>query len=626
MMPNDSQNTTHKIPWLVSALVLLCLGVLSVWSWQKWDTVWVERSEGFFPPEWQNQDIEALAWNYPIYRSNDTYQWVYMADSLAKGNPDTLLQHPKEGPPGGRPNAWNSGLAHLLHQIGNTYASFKSWPTERGIHASAHWLGAVILLCTIGIGILTISRVAGVGAAVLFAGLYYFNAAINWDFAFSRLDHESLFQLFFLLQLLGLIGLIKYSQHSTTRWALIAGIGTAACWWISATVQLAISVFCMLALLWTCHQKELSESHQLPKSLILWGAISAIGILLACVVEHRSPLKPTLSALHPIFAITQLGACLVCAAALLQKRKSKLILLGIGLVAGLTPLIWIGIYQEAAHIWFNPVIRRVHDYIVEFQSPFHNGVWSQASFAQAAVVLLGLLCCRPWRTSTGRFILVVSLGLFTLALMQTRWLGLFAAAATIGLCLSLAYNRYSKYISISALAIFAVFWIWQWNRIEEKPGRVFVADMFLQVGARDINLNLERLANSTRAHVAIPYAFAATSALFENIHPLGTLYWENHDGIADSAALFATSDDTEALRIVSYHNIRYLAVQTKELGGPFAEMATWTALDSKDPHNQKTSLAWRLSNGVNVPTWCEPIPFLGTFDPARFSMMIYKVR
>jgi len=47
--------------WLfVSVGVLLV--VLSLWTWQKWQTVWIEPSEAFFPPEWQRADFEILAW------------------------------------------------------------------------------------------------------------------------------------------------------------------------------------------------------------------------------------------------------------------------------------------------------------------------------------------------------------------------------------------------------------------------------------------------------------------------------------------------------------------------------------------------------------------------------------
>jgi len=56
--------------------------------------------------------------------------------------------------------------------------------------------------------------------ALLFAGLFFFNAAIAWDFAFSRLDHEVVLQFCFLLHLLGLAGMLKSKngqQNSVAR-------------------------------------------------------------------------------------------------------------------------------------------------------------------------------------------------------------------------------------------------------------------------------------------------------------------------------------------------------------------------------------------------------------------------
>ncbi|MGJ8637907.1 MAG: hypothetical protein ACSHYA_00815 [Opitutaceae bacterium] len=624
-MSDRPEKPISGLHWSAGILLMVILGVLTIWSWQKWDTVWVERSESFFPPEWQNEDLEALAWKYPVYRSNDTYQWVYLADSLANGNKEVLRHRSDEGLANGRPNAWSSSLAHLLNLTGKIHASIQDWPVERGIHASAHWLGSVLLLFTAGLGMYLVSRLAGAGAGGLFAALYFFNAAISWDFGFSRLDHESLFQLCFLLQVLGLAGTLQANNRTPKLWILLAGFGTAGCWWISSTVQVAVSVFSMLACL--C----VSGTNKEPKpktafALLVSGGVCALVIILACFIEQRSPMKPSLSSLHPIFAITQLGACAVCCASMLPRTMGKRLLFCAGLLAGMTPLFWIGIHQEAAHTWFDPTIRQVHAYIVEFQSPFLNGSWRTALFAHSTLTLTFLLLTSPWKHRIGRFFTIISLCLLVLALMQTRWLGLLASISTIGLCLSFPAKRQYFAIGIVAMLVWTFTWIWTWNRIETKPGRMFVTDMFLQIGARDLNLNLKRRADKTPSIVAIPYAFAATSALFDTVHPLGTFYWENRDGIEASARLFASQDDHDARLLVQEHQIKYLIVQGDQLGNPFVEMVAWTALEDKSENVQKASLAFRLSNVTNIPDWCEQVPFWGTFDPNRISMRIYRVR
>jgi len=39
----------HPLSWWLILSVGAFFAVLSFWTWQKWDTVWIERSNGFFP-------------------------------------------------------------------------------------------------------------------------------------------------------------------------------------------------------------------------------------------------------------------------------------------------------------------------------------------------------------------------------------------------------------------------------------------------------------------------------------------------------------------------------------------------------------------------------------------------
>ena len=267
----------HPLSWWLILSVGAFFAVLSFWTWQKWDTVWIERSNGFFPPEWQNEDLEDLAWRHPIYRSNDSYQWAHLADAVAEGNQLPLHHRFDEGIPEGRPNRWHSGLALLLLSFGT--------------------------------------------------------------------------------------------------------------------------------------------------------------------------------------------------------------------------------------------------------------------------------------------------------------------------------------------------WTHKWLTIEENPGRIFVTDLMLQVGARDINLNLQRLSGGETIQVAMPYAFAATSALFPEVHPLGTFYWENATGIRASSDFFAgQAVDTP---------IDYAVVQGGRQGAPFAKLANWVAKEDVSPASIESGLAWRFSSQQSPEGW-EERPFYGTFPDTQFSVRIFS--
>lgn len=616
-MEPASDTTTYQSSrqWGLVLGLSVILATLSIWSWQKWDAVWIERSESFFPPEWQDEEMENLAWKYPIYRSNDTYQWVHVADALAQGNRTPLYHRFDEGLPEGRPNRWHSGLARLLSIGGSLVATIQDWPAQRGIHHLAHWLGSAIHILAILLGAFLVSLLAGRRAALLFAALFFFNAAIAWDFAFSRLDHEAVLQFFFLFHLLGLAGFSEQASKSRSKWALLAGVSAGFCWWISATVMSALSTLITLGLAFECYRQRNATDSEMAKAITTWGGSAAGVICLLGFLDGRLHLTPSIATIHPIFIFVQLGAALFCLALLQQSRVKQGLWLGIGLLCGLSPIAWLLRYKAEAHPWLNPMMRRLHDYIVEFQSPFSNGLWSQAESLQAvAAALLAIFALS--RSKKALFVCLVA-SLLALALIQTRWLGLLATASTVVLCLSLRRESISMltYLAYGLLLFSLGTWAHKWSQIEETPGQIFVTDLMLQVGARDINLNLQKLSEGETIHVAMPYAFAATSALFPEIHPIGTFYWENTKGIAASTKFFAgLNNDTPT---------DFAVVQGGRQGGPFAKLANAVAQDDTSPATIESSRAWQLSTQQNPQGWSE-IPYYGTFESQQFSARIFE--
>lgn len=621
--PDSKNEKPQALSWWLVLSIGLVLSVLTFWTWQKWDTAWIGPSEGFFPPEWQNEDLETLAWKYPIYRSNDTYQWVHLADALAEGNSIPLHHRFDEGLPEGRPNRWHSGLAYLLSAGGSLTAAFQDWPTQRGIHQLAHWLGAAIQIAAIILGSFLLSLLAGRRAALLFAGLYFFNAAVAWDFAFSRLDHEALFQFFLLFHVIGLAGILDSDAGKRSFWAILAGISAGFCWWISATVMAALSILTTMGLAAECvrsrEANERDERKGMTQAIMLWGGSAAGMIFLFCLLDKRLTLEPQIATIHPIFIFAQIGAALCCLAVLLRSRFQQALALGFGAFCALSPALWIAFYKSKAHPWLDPMMRRLHDYIVEFQSPLSNGLWNQSESLQAlAIAILALFALRPFAKARSALFACLIIGLLLLAGFQTRWLGLLATVGTLGLCLHLKRGSSTPtvYLSFGLILVLLVSWTNKWLTIEKNPRRIFITDLMLQVGARDINLNLQNLSQGEKIHVAMPYAFSATSALFPEVHPIGTFYWENKAGIAASANFFA-GFETNA-------RIDYAVVQGGRQGIPFARLATWVALGDDGTKTVEQSLAWQLAHKRTPIDGWEELLFDGSFSLGQFSVRIYE--
>jgi hypothetical protein len=314
-----------------------------------------------------------------------------------------------------------------------------------------------------------------------------------------------------------------------------------------------------------------------------------------------------------------MGAALFCLAILQSTPAKRALTFGLSLCLGLSPLLWLYIYQGEAHPWLNPMMHRLHDTIVEFQSPFSNGLWSQAESLQAAAIaVLALVALRPLTRSRSTLFLCPLIGLLILALTQTRWLGLLATASTVALCLQIKREQISSlwYLSVGLLLLFIGTWAYTWNSIEKNPGPIFVTDLMLQVGARDINLNLQRLSQGETIQVAMPYAFAATSALFPEVHPLGTFYWENTAGIQASSNFFAG--------LPSDASIDFVVVQGGRQGGPFAKLTTWVARAKDDASSIEQSLAWQLASRPTAPAGWQEQAYYGTFGIEQFAVRIFQ--
>ncbi|MGC6455517.1 MAG: hypothetical protein ACON46_03185 [Coraliomargaritaceae bacterium] len=608
--------------------ILLLLAVFSLWTWQKWETVWVDRSADFFPPELVDaKAAPSEAWLYPVYRSNDTYEWVRMADELVQENTGWPLHRMDEGPlQEGRGNAWHSGLGHLLAQTGTWQASRNQWETERGIRHSAHWLGGVLLFILLVSGSATLLVQGSRWSALAFLLLAYFHPSIQWDFSFSRLDHESVFQIAFLLQLLGLVGILLNSERDSMRWGLLAAIGSGFGWWIGSTMQ----AICGAILVAGCTVSLFGEkpSTKQRSALLFWGLGGSSLMFLLGLLDGRWPPGANISAWHPVYALAQIGAGLFCAGWLWQNKTSRRVALSSGLLLGLAPIIWLLLHSnQSVHVWLDPFMRRLHSTIVEFQSPFSNSLWKE--WSSIASVLCGFVALPLlFKRSRIRPLFIILLaGLLALTLLQTRWLGLFSTASILAISLHLRKPRLPYCLTLGLLGTVLVsLWVQHWQKIETEPSRLFKTDLYLQTGARDINLNLAHYTKEKDpvqpTAVVLPFGFAASTALFEQIHALGTFYWENQLGLLAASEIYASNDDATAYALCKKYEVKYIVVQRLQLGNPFAQLAH-TAAGSDQP--LESTLAWRLAHGIKVPDWCAELPFYGTFDPRILSARIYRV-
>src|SRR5678809_90656 len=87
---------------------------------------------------------------------------------------------------------------------------------------------------------------------------------------------------------------------------------------------------------------------------------------------------------------------------------------------------------------------------------------------------------------------------------------------------------------------------------------------------------------------------------------LGTLYWENAEGLKAAAAIFSTADDSQAERLIRARRVTHVAMFSDE---NFIEPYLVLSNPQATPQMLQRSFGWRLLTGAEIPAWLEPIPY-----------------
>ncbi|MCH8474260.1 MAG: hypothetical protein LAT55_03425 [Opitutales bacterium] len=623
------------LPWF---LLWITVGLLWGWANAQWQEGWVDRSHEFFPPEWRAAGVTAeLAQKHPLYRENDTQYWVRYALDTHRGEWKPNWTE-SDGLAEGRPVAWNSGLRHLL-------ATTASWggevqDGEQAIKEAGHWLNPLLGWVFIGVIGFLLWFYRDSSAAVLFVALAFFLPALQWMFAFGRFDHHGLFALGLWLQFLGLILVFLQTKGNQVGFVTLAVLGTTICYWVSATQQTLIGFLITLGfLIWFLLCWKRKESlPALEKFFLWWGSGGFVLILLFWGFEEGWSLPAGgMSSLHPGHAFAHLGSGLFLGGgiALLRKRQSfaeftrppyDLPFVGAtlaGLALGLLPLVLLVTGGSEAHIWLNEYVRRAHDYITEFRSPLRRGNWGSSEL-WTTLITAGLTAILWFKEPRLRALLLVLLGMVVVALWQERWLGELAVLS----CLLLSVVRFRFHLW--AFGLWVVFlgllWAAHWKHFADDPDEQTRVSLMIQVLGRDIALNISAHAEGQDSVVVMPFDFTPQTLTHPEVHSIGSFYWENAEGIELTAGIFGEIDDDRIVTLLREHEVDFLVVQPRGLGDLFAEICVWISEGTKEEERIQSSLAWRLSYGMGVPAWLEPLPFSGTFPPQQSSALLYRVR
>jgi len=442
---------------------------------------------------------------------------------------------------------------------------------------------------------------------------------------------------------------LVYSQ--ARRWFIASGLVGGCGLWIGATQQ-ALIIGCLglgafAATIAATREagpfdgssspgEDGSALRWAPELWRLWSRVGALTSFAAYLIEYfPADLGIQLEVNNPLYSLAWLsaGEILYCIGERRLRRtpwtgypaaKLGLMVGGIGLLPALAywgPTDW--------YLIKDPLMLRVHSVIGEFR-PLISEIqdpWRLAGeLMPALLVILGIGFLRwgrePRLLSTLLAITSVpSLCLLALFLFQARWGGLFVVVSwVVAVPLLLVAGRMgpmsktrSRVAAVLVLAVMALQLVPNAARAisradDQAPGTSFLplAD---EVLARDIALVL----GSSVAPGAPPLTVVTGLGLGSKIHffgqtrALGSLYWENLDGVRDTVDFFADEGELEALRIARERGADYVVVTAD-----MVSMAAMLKHGDQDLEGIERTLGYRLIRPENgIPAWLRPVRIKG---------------
>ena len=585
----------------------------------------------------------------------DTLHWVMQTQALLAVGEGRIRHVDYDNAPAGREVHWASPFHWWLALLAEFDHAATGRPLGSAVeHAALYADPVLLLLVLLAVVPLTARRFGGTAAAFMAGGMV---AAFPFYIFFmtAYADHHGLAEACALLTVLGLLAggggvvngvaagggtdpLIAWlpGRRAARRWFALSAVAGGEGLWISAASQVPVLIGVgagALAAGWLTRRGGAGEDWRAePELWRWWGRVGAATSFVAYLIEYfPSHLGMRLEVNHPLYALAWLGGGellfqldrALAAGRLDRGPRAALALAGaLGAVA-LLPAVILAT-GATTFLVGDPFVWHLHvQSIAEFESvasflhraPLGWGVIADLLPALLILPAAGLLAWRPL-PPPGRALLALALVptllFFGMTAAQVRWWGI-------------AYGL-----------LFAVLAV-QFALLERRgPGRapagwwrLGCALLFLPGAANAVRGtvrtgeltrdNVQALAErdvaqwlrlrAGRDPVVVLSSPATTTPLiyYGGLRGLGTLYWENRDGLKHAAAIFAAPTPDEAYALVRRYGVTHIVLMswslfTEDYVRLYLGLAPGQALPPD-------AFILALLHGRGVPPWLRPLPY-----------------
>jgi tetratricopeptide (TPR) repeat protein len=604
---------------------------------------------------------------YPAFAA-DAQTWVRHAIALTEGDQVQLRWTTIDNAPFGREVHWNSGWAWAIAGAGWINHLFTGAPMTSAIERATVWLTPAVLLVLIMILSSWATRQAGVIAGVVIVAAMSCNDRIYEGFFPCYVDHHGLMTVAVFGMMLGAVFmgggwwqagergtalLLPSSTESARRGAIFSAISGGLGMWVSAASILPPIVLVGaaggIAIL---IQGRTARSHGeqfAPEIWRLWGRVGAATSFLFYLVEYfPGHLGMRLEANHPLYAIGWLGGAELVALlgerwfAAPEDRWKDWPRLAWPLAAVLIAPAAIILGGTKVFIVADPFLASLHkNYIQEFLPIWKTiqGFDAKMAYQVLFVENVPLIAAILTLTYKGRetplvvwFVTIATLLFNVMAWWQSRWL---LNASGVQVCLAVVLigtwtgNTSQRARWVLALAMAGLLFV--------PSGVMRYLGASQDVAARRVsprdaaNMLFRDVAAVLRASqptgdiVLLSSPNASTSVgYYGRFKTLGTLYWENNDGLHHAAEILSAKTEAQAAELIKKYGVTHIAMISDE-----NFIVQYYQLLHPDATSEeiKDCFGYRILADKKIPQWLEMIPYGVPEDlkTLKFSVMLFKV-